>query len=90
MFWDAKRKHLREAMDSGQSSHGHPPQRQRRKSSRESLGSENEERNNGGRAPRNRSLRDSTSDDSATEGAKQKRHSRPRKSSESLPVQAAT
>ncbi|XP_012219476.1 DNA-directed RNA polymerase III subunit RPC5 [Linepithema humile] len=76
MFWDAKRKHLREAMEA----QNQPPQRQRRKSHRESLGSENEERNIGrGR----KSLRDSSlSDDGATEPAKHKKSNRSRKVSE--------
>ncbi|XP_024876665.1 DNA-directed RNA polymerase III subunit RPC5 [Temnothorax curvispinosus] len=43
ILWDAKRKHLRETMEA----QTQPLQRQRRKSNRESLGSENEERNIG-------------------------------------------
>lgn len=77
MLWEAKRKHLREVMES----HNPPPQRQRRKSNRESIGSENEERNVGrGR----KTLRDSSisDNDSAAENAKQKKSNRSRKSSE--------
>ncbi|XP_046434303.1 DNA-directed RNA polymerase III subunit RPC5 [Neodiprion fabricii] len=77
MLWEAKRKHLREAMEP----HNQPPQRQRRKSNRESIGSENEERNVGrGR----KTLRDSSvsDNDSSAENAKQKKTNRPRKSSE--------
>lgn len=77
MLWDAKRKHLREAMEA----HNQPPQRQRRKSNRESIGSENEERNVGrGR----KTLRDSSvsDNDSAAENVKHKKSSRSRKSSE--------
>ncbi|XP_066587865.1 DNA-directed RNA polymerase III subunit RPC5 [Prorops nasuta] len=77
MFWEAKRKHLREAMEA----QNQIPQRQRRKSNRESIGSENEERNVGrGR----KSLRDSSvSDDGSTEPIKHKKTSRSRKVSES-------
>ncbi|XP_017884887.1 DNA-directed RNA polymerase III subunit RPC5 [Ceratina calcarata] len=77
MYWEAKRKHLREAMEA----QSQFPQRQRRKSNRESVGSENEERNVGrGR----KTLRDSsTSDnDSATEPVKHKKSVRSRKASE--------
>ncbi|XP_012271534.1 DNA-directed RNA polymerase III subunit RPC5 [Orussus abietinus] len=78
MFWEAKRKHLREAMGT----QSQVPQRQRRKSNRESIGSENEERNIGrGR----KSLRESSvsDNDSATEGAvKHKKVNRSRKISE--------
>lgn len=78
MFWEAKRKFLREATE-GQNQ---PLQRQRRKSNRESIGSENEERNVGrGR----KSLRDSSmSDDSSgqIEPVKQKKANRARKASD--------
>lgn len=77
MLWEAKRKHLRESMEP----HNQPPQRQRRKSNRESIGSENEERNVGrGR----KTLRDSSvsDNDSATDNVKHKKSSRTRKSSE--------
>ncbi|KAG7209766.1 hypothetical protein KM043_011389 [Ampulex compressa] len=77
MFWEAKRKYLREAMEA----QSQVPQRQRRKSNRESVGSENEERNVGrGR----KSLRDSSmsDNDSATETVKHKKTSRSRKVSE--------
>ncbi|CAL1678401.1 unnamed protein product [Lasius platythorax] len=75
MVWDAKRKHLRETMDA----YNQPPQRQRRKSNRESLGSENEERNVGrGR----KSLRDSSLSDNDGEPAKHKKSGRSRKVSE--------
>ncbi|XP_001600399.1 DNA-directed RNA polymerase III subunit RPC5 [Nasonia vitripennis] len=81
MFWEAKRKHLRETMES----HNQAPQRQRRKSNRESIGSENEERNAGrGAAGGRKSLRDSSvsDNDSATESIKQKKANRGRKVSE--------
>ncbi|CAK9834119.1 DNA-directed RNA polymerase III subunit RPC5 [Anthophora retusa] len=68
MFWEAKRKHLREAMEV----QSPIPQRQRRKSNRESVGSENEERNAGrGR----KTLRDSSmsDNDNATEPVKHKK-----------------
>lgn len=60
IFWEAKRRFLRES---------HAPQRQRRKSSRESLGSENEERNigRGRKSHRDSSLSDN---DGATEPVK--------------------
>lgn len=75
MFWDAKRKHARETMEA----YNQPPQRQRRKSNRESLGSENEERNVGrGR----KSLRDSSLSDNDGEPTKHKKSSRSRKVSE--------
>ncbi|XP_029043499.1 DNA-directed RNA polymerase III subunit RPC5 [Osmia bicornis bicornis] len=77
MFWEAKRKYLREAMEV----QNQIPQRQRRKSNRESIGSENEERNVGrGR----KTLRDSSvsDNDSATEPVKHKKTIRSRKVSE--------
>ncbi|XP_043598395.1 DNA-directed RNA polymerase III subunit RPC5 isoform X2 [Bombus pyrosoma] len=77
MFWEAKRKHLREAMEV----HNQIPQRQRRKSNRESVGSENEERNVGrGR----KTLRDSSmsDNDSVMEPVKHKKTIRSRKASE--------
>nr|XP_003702985.2 PREDICTED: DNA-directed RNA polymerase III subunit RPC5 [Megachile rotundata] len=77
MFWEAKRKYLREAMEV----QSQIPQRQRRKSNRESVGSENEERNVGrGR----KTLRDSSmsDNDSATEPVKHKKTIRSRKVSE--------
>ncbi|XP_043280382.1 DNA-directed RNA polymerase III subunit RPC5 [Venturia canescens] len=76
MFWEAKKKHLREVMET----QNQPPQRQRRKSNRESVGSENEERNVGrGR----KTLRDSSvSDDSANDSVKTKKTNRARKVSE--------
>lgn len=77
MFWEAKRKHLREAMEV----HNQIPQRQRRKSNRESIGSENEERNVGrGR----KTLRDSSmsDNDSVMEPVKHKKAIRSRKASE--------
>ncbi|XP_054003978.1 DNA-directed RNA polymerase III subunit RPC5 [Hylaeus anthracinus] len=77
MFWEAKRKFLREAMEV----QNQIPQRQRRKSSRESIGSENEEKNMGrGR----KTLRDSSisDNDSATEPVKHKKTIRSRKVSE--------
>ncbi|KAK2576209.1 hypothetical protein KPH14_005579 [Odynerus spinipes] len=76
MFWEAKRKYLREILEP----QTQVPQRQRRRSNRESIGSENEERNVGrGR----KSLRDSSiSDDSAPETVKHKKASRSRKVSE--------
>ncbi|XP_076234068.1 RNA polymerase III subunit E [Calliopsis andreniformis] len=77
MFWEAKRKHLREAMEV----QNQIPQRQRRKSNRESVGSENEERNVGrGR----KTLRDSSlsDNDSGTEVVKHKKTIRSRKVSE--------
>ncbi|XP_397129.4 DNA-directed RNA polymerase III subunit RPC5 [Apis mellifera] len=77
MFWEAKRKHIREAMEV----QNQIPQRQRRKSNRESIGSENEERNVGrGR----KTLRDSSisDNDSATEPVKHKKTIRSRKISE--------
>ncbi|XP_018343176.1 PREDICTED: DNA-directed RNA polymerase III subunit RPC5 [Trachymyrmex septentrionalis] len=76
MFWDAKRKYLREIMEA----QNQPPQRQRRKSNRESLGSENEERNIGrGR----KSVKESSvsDNDAITESTKHKK-SRSRKISE--------
>ncbi|XP_043265801.1 DNA-directed RNA polymerase III subunit RPC5 [Colletes gigas] len=77
MFWEAKRKFLREAMEV----QSQIPQRQRRKSNRESIGSENEEKNVGrGR----KTLRDSSmsDNDSATEPVKHKKTIRSRKVSE--------
>ncbi|XP_031837330.1 RNA polymerase III subunit E isoform X2 [Nomia melanderi] len=77
MLWEAKRKHLREAMEV----QSQIPQRQRRKSNRESVGSENEEKNVGrGR----KTLRDSSmsDNDSATEPVKHKKTIRSRKVSE--------
>ncbi|XP_076764759.1 DNA-directed RNA polymerase III subunit RPC5-like [Xylocopa sonorina] len=77
MFWEAKRKHLREAMEA----QNQIPQRQRRKSNRESVGSENEERNVGrGR----KTLRDSSmsDNDSVAEPIKHKKTVRSRKVSE--------
>jgi DNA-directed RNA polymerase-3 subunit RPC5 len=60
------------------------PQRQRRKSNRESLGSENEERNVGRGTTGRKFIRDSSvsDNDSATENIKQKKISRSRKTSE--------
>ncbi|XP_048508033.1 DNA-directed RNA polymerase III subunit RPC5 isoform X2 [Athalia rosae] len=77
MLWEAKRKHLREAMET----HNQPPQRQRRKSNRESIGSENEERNIG---RGKKTLRDSSisDNDCTAENVKQKKPTRSRKSSE--------
>ncbi|XP_034942315.1 DNA-directed RNA polymerase III subunit RPC5 [Chelonus insularis] len=76
MFWEAKRKHLKDVIET----QNHPPQRQRRKSNRESIGSENEERNVGrGR----KTLRDSSvSDESTGEPIKIKKSNRSRKVSE--------
>lgn len=77
IFWEAKRKHLREAMEV----QNQIPQRQRRKSNRESVGSENEEKNVGrGR----KTLRDSSlsDNDSGTEAVKHKKTVRSRKVSE--------
>lgn len=76
MLWEAKRKQLKEVMGA----QNHPPPRQRRKSNRESVGAENEERNVGrGR----KSLRDSsTSDDGTSEAVKVKKSNRSRKVSE--------
>ncbi|XP_076632157.1 RNA polymerase III subunit E isoform X2 [Colletes latitarsis] len=77
MFWEAKRKFLREAMEV----QNQISQRQRRKSNRESVGSENEEKNVGrGR----KTLRDSSmsDNDSATEPVKHKKTIRSRKVSE--------
>lgn len=77
VFWEAKRKHFREAMEV----HNQIPQRQRRKSNRESIGSENEERNVGrGR----KILRDSSmsDNDSVMESVKHKKTIRSRKVSE--------
>ncbi|KAL2740836.1 DNA-directed RNA polymerase III subunit RPC5 [Vespula squamosa] len=75
MFWEAKRKYLRETLEP----QNQVPQRQRRRSNRESIGSENEERNVG----RGKKLRDSSiSDDSASETVKHKKTSRSRKVSE--------
>lgn len=77
MFWEAKRKHLREVMEA----QNQTPQRQRRKSNRESVGSENEERNVG---RGKKAVRDSSvSDDNATETVKGKKANRSRKTSES-------
>ncbi|KAK0168773.1 hypothetical protein PV327_002543 [Microctonus hyperodae] len=76
MLWEAKRKQLKEAMGA----QNHPPPRQRRKSNRESVGAENEERNVGrGR----KTLRDSsTSDDGTSDTVKVKKSNRSRKASE--------
>ncbi|KAK1130022.1 hypothetical protein K0M31_019707 [Melipona bicolor] len=77
ILWEAKRKHFREAMEV----HNQIPQRQRRKSNRESVGSENEERNVGrGR----KVLRDSSmsDNDSVMEPVKHKKTIRSRKVSE--------
>ncbi|KOX67791.1 DNA-directed RNA polymerase III subunit RPC5 [Melipona quadrifasciata] len=77
IFWEAKRKHFREAMEI----HNQIPQRLRRKSNRESVGSENEERNVGrGR----KVLRDSSmsDNDSVMEPVKHKKTIRSRKISE--------
>lgn len=75
MFWEAKRKYLRETLEP----QNQVPQRQRRRSNRESIGSENEERNVG----RGKKLRDSSiSDDNASETVKHKKTSRSRKVSE--------
>lgn len=75
MVWDTNRKRLREMIDA----YNQPPQRQRRKSNRESLGSENEERNVGrGR----KSLRDSSLSDNDGEPVKHKKGGRSRKVSE--------
>ncbi|EZA54847.1 hypothetical protein DMN91_006874 [Ooceraea biroi] len=77
VFWDAKQKLLREMLET----QNQLPQRQRRKSHRESIGSENEERNVGrGR----KSLRDSSlsDNDSTAEPTKHKKSSRSRKVSE--------
>ena len=74
MLWEAKRKHLREVMDT----QNHPPQRQRRKSNRESVGSENEERNVG----RGRKITMDSMDDGATDTVKNKKANRSRKVSE--------
>lgn len=78
LYWDVKRKHLRETLET----QNQAPQRQRRKSHRESIGSENEERNVGrGR----KSLRDSSlSDDSTTEPTKHKKSTRSKKASETM------
>jgi len=76
-FWDVKRKHLREIMET----QNQPPQRQRRKSNRESLGSENEERNisRGRKSVKESSLSDN--DGAITEPTKHKKN-RSRKISE--------
>lgn len=76
MFWEAKRKHLKEVMEAP----NHPPQRQRRKSNRESVGSENEERNvgRGRKYPKDPSL----TDDNPVETVKAKKSIRSRKMSE--------
>ncbi|XP_063995031.1 DNA-directed RNA polymerase III subunit RPC5 [Diachasmimorpha longicaudata] len=76
LFWDAKRKHLKDVMEAPTQ----PPQRQRRKSNRESIGSENEERNVG--RGRNRQRDSSMSDDGAGEPVKSKKGNRGRKASE--------
>ncbi|XP_012534472.2 LOW QUALITY PROTEIN: DNA-directed RNA polymerase III subunit RPC5 [Monomorium pharaonis] len=74
ILWKAKREHLLEAMEA----QNQPPQRQRRKSNRESLGSENEERNIGrGR----KSIKESSDNGVITESVKHKK-SRSRKISE--------
>lgn len=75
IFWEAKKKYLLEAMEV-QTTH-----RQRRRSNRESVGSESEDKPTGrGR----KSLRDSSiSDDSTTEtGTKHKKTNKSKKSSE--------
>lgn len=77
VFWDAKRKHLREMMEA----QNQPPQRQRRKSNRESLGAENEERNIGRGRKSVKELSLSDNDSAVTEPAKYKK-SRSRKISE--------
>ncbi|KYN08719.1 DNA-directed RNA polymerase III subunit RPC5, partial [Cyphomyrmex costatus] len=77
IFWDAKRKHLRETMEA----QNQPLQRQRRKSNRESLGSENEERNVGRGRKSVKESSASDNDGAITESAKHKK-SRSRKISE--------
>ncbi|EFN82038.1 DNA-directed RNA polymerase III subunit RPC5 [Harpegnathos saltator] len=77
MFWEATRKYLRES---------HVQPRQRRKSNRESLGSENEERNvgRGRKSHRDSSLSDN---DGATEPVtKPKKTNRSRKNSETTNI----
>lgn len=76
LFWEAKRKHLKDVMEAP----SQPPQRQRKKSNRESVGSENEERNVG--RGRNRQRDSSMSDDGAGEAVKSKKGNRGRKVSE--------
>lgn len=56
LLWEAKRKHLREVMESS----NQQPQRQRRKSNREFSGSESEEKSTG---RSRKSLRDSSVSD---------------------------
>ncbi|XP_033214367.1 DNA-directed RNA polymerase III subunit RPC5 [Belonocnema kinseyi] len=75
LLWEAKRKHLQETMQV------HAPQRQRRKSNRDSVCSENEEKPTG---RGKKSLRDSSisDNDSASETIKIKKANRPRKVSE--------
>ncbi|XP_018402128.1 PREDICTED: DNA-directed RNA polymerase III subunit RPC5-like [Cyphomyrmex costatus] len=77
IFWDAKRKHLRETMEA----QNQPLQRQRRKSNRESLGSENEERNVSRGLKLVKESSASDNDGAITESAKHKK-SRSRKISE--------
>lgn len=75
IFWEAKKKHLHESMEV-QMTH-----RQRRRSNRESVGSESEEKSTGrGR----KSLRDSSmsDNDSTTETVKHKKTNKSKKSSE--------
>ncbi|XP_008545381.1 DNA-directed RNA polymerase III subunit RPC5 [Microplitis demolitor] len=76
MHWEAKRKHLKDLIEA----QSIPPQRQRRKSNRESIGSENEERNVG---RGKKTMRDSSmSDDGLTEPVKSKKSNKSRKASE--------
>ncbi|XP_011695405.1 PREDICTED: DNA-directed RNA polymerase III subunit RPC5-like [Wasmannia auropunctata] len=80
-FWEVKRKHLRETLEAAQNQ---PPQRQRRKSNRESsLGSENEEKNigRGRKSVKESPLSDNDAGAITTEPAKHKK-SRSRKISE--------
>ncbi|KAI4496854.1 hypothetical protein M0804_000664 [Polistes exclamans] len=75
MLWEAKRKHLREIL----MSQNQVPQRQRRRSNRESIGSENEERNVG----RGKKLKDSSIlEDISPETVKHKKIIRSKKVSE--------
>ncbi|XP_011308501.1 DNA-directed RNA polymerase III subunit RPC5 [Fopius arisanus] len=76
LFWEAKRKHLKDVMEAP----SQPPQRQRRKSNRESIGSENEERNVG--RGRHRQRDSSMSDDGTGEPVKSKKGNRGKKVSE--------
>lgn len=76
LYWEAKRKYLKESLGA----QNHPPQRNRRRSHRESIGSENEERNVG---RGKKTVRDSSiSDDGATEPVKTKKNVKSRKVSE--------